>query len=113
MRFSFSLILLLLFFLVIPLLAQATGEAFDWSALGVDVVVVGIIITAIQVLKKFLSIPSWIYVLLAMFLAAIYAVVTHLTAGVDVILKLAFSYATAAAFLYDAGKTLISKKTTP
>jgi len=83
-----------------------TTNGFDWSALGVDVVVVGVIISIVQFFKKFLPIKlPWLPMLLSAVLSAMYAVVVNLNQPVEVVIKMAFAFASAAAWLYELGKS--------
>jgi len=112
-RFNpFFMAVIMLFFVIafIPVLlyAQATPGDFEWGNLGVDAVVVGIIISMVQFFKKYLpqKTLAWVPLVISMIFSGGYGVFTNLSGGVEFVVKMAFSYAAAAAWFYEIGKTV-------
>lgn len=104
---KFFILIALLLLIPVVALAQFPDQGFDFGQLGVDVVVVGIIIGFVQFFKKWLPVKlPWLPIVIAAVLCMIYAVVTNLSQPVDTIFKLAFAYATAAAWSYEFGKSV-------
>jgi len=95
-------------FLPIMLYAQTPGE-FDWASLGVDTFVVGVIISMVQFLKKFLpqKTVAWLPLVFSSVICAVYGIFTNLSGGgVEFLIKMALSYAVASAYIYEIGKTV-------
>jgi len=103
-----SRIFMLVLLLFVVVFAQTTPPEFDFATLGVDMVVVGIIIAVVQFFKKFLpaNLP-WMPIVASAALSVIYAVVTNLDQPLTTIIKLAFTFAAAAAWTYEFGKSTL------
>ncbi len=102
----------LLIFFPVFLFAQGAVDAgnIDWTQLGVDLGIVGGIITVVQFLKNsFLKeFPPITYLVAAMVLSGIAGfMVAPAGAPVDAIIKQVFSYMTATAWLYAVGKNAL------
>jgi len=76
-----AIFVLTLVMAIIPamLYAQTNGGSFDWSSLGVDVVVVGVIISVVQMIKNVLpkKVLPWAPLILAMLFSAVYGAATN------------------------------------
>lgn len=112
-RFNpFFMAVVMLFFAIalmpVVLYAQAAPGEFDWGGLGVDVVVVGTLISVVQFLKKYLpqKTLAWVPLVITMVGSAVYGVITNLSLGVEGVIKMAFYYAATSGYMYEIGKTI-------
>lgn len=107
-KYLFSGFVVLIALMVLsPMTLYASNGGFDWGSLGVDVVVVGVIITIVQMIKTILppKLIAWLPLVLAMIFSGVYGGLTN-QGSTQLILKMAFTYAAAAAWLYELGKTV-------
>lgn len=83
------------------------SQEFDWTQLGVNVTLVGFIIGLVQFLKAtaFKNAPGWIFMAISI---AISATVGYFSApegaAIEEVIRLAFGYATASAWIYNLAK---------
>jgi len=103
----FLVFLLAVIMMPMVLLAQDGGAGFEWDQLGVDVVVVGVIISIVQVLKGVFppKTIAWLPLILSMVLSAGYGILTN-HGSIGFIIKMAFTYAAAAAWMYEVAKSV-------
>lgn len=74
----------------------------DWASLGVDTVIVGVIVALVQMLKGLVGdkFVPWLGFVIAAVLSAVYGAVKAGFADPALLVKMAFTYAAAAAWLF-------------
>lgn len=107
-KFSFKVFVLTGFIIIsfsFSLPAQEPG--FDFGQLGVNVGLVGLIITLVQTLKATIgkNAPGWVFMVITMVLSGALGFVTAPEgSGVEDLIRTVFAYLTAAAWLYNVAK---------
>jgi hypothetical protein len=105
------MITLMLIFPVVVMAQEANGE-MDWGTLGVDTVIVLVLIGVVKMIRNLVlkDFPPWVPIAVSAVICLVYGVVSNIGQPIDIIVKAAFAYATAAAWLYDLSHNILKAK---